>query len=85
MTGQAHQDGVSKHGILHRLEQAVNGTYSAKGYIEDEFDLTIVSMRLGEQALLHALHKAARFPEASAVYAKIGERSVSNMEWELFV
>ena len=30
LMGQARRDGVSMHGILHRLEQAVNGTYSAK-------------------------------------------------------
>lgn len=80
LMGQARRDGLSMHAILHRLEQAVNGTYSARGYSEDEFDLAILSMRLGGQALLHALHKAAGFPGASAVYAKIRERSVSNIE-----
>ena len=83
--GQAQRDGVSMHGILLRLEQAVNGTCSAKGYSEDEFDLAILSMRLGGQALLHALHKAAGFAGASAVCAKIRERSVSDKQWELFV
>eukprot|EP00904_Undaria_pinnatifida_P013996 jgi/Undpi1/9727/HiC_scaffold_27.g12183.m1 len=74
--GQQRRDGVSMHGILHRLEQAVNGTYRAKGYSEHKFDSAILSMRLGGQALLHALHKAAGFSGASLVYAKIRERSM---------
>ena len=78
LMSQALRDGLSLNGILHRLVQAVNSDYSAKGHSEDEFDLAILSMRLGGQALLHALHKAAGFPGASAVYAKIRERSVSN-------
>lgn len=83
LMGQARRDGLSMNGILHRLEQAVNGTYSAKGFSEDEFDLAILSMRLGGQALLHALHKAAAFPGASTVYAKIRERSVRDREWDI--
>lgn len=81
--GQARRDGLSMNGILHRLEQAVNGAYSAKGYSEDEFDSAILFMRLGGQALLHALHKAAEFPGASMVYAKIRERSVSDRTWNI--
>ena len=85
LMGQQRRDGVSMHGILHGLEQAVNGTYRAKGYSEDNFDSAILSMRLGGQALLHALHKAAGFSGASLVYAKTRERSVSDKEWELYV
>ena len=77
LMGQARRDGLSMNAILHRLEQAVGGTYKAKGYSEDEFDLAILAMRLGGQAMLHALHQAAGFPGATAVYAKIAARSVS--------
>ncbi|CAN0520313.1 unnamed protein product, partial [Ectocarpus sp. 8 AP-2014] len=76
LMSQARRDGLSLSGIMHRLEQAVNGKYSAKGFSEDEFDLAILSMRLGGQSALHALHKAAGFPGATTVYAKIRERSM---------
>ena len=58
----------------------MNGRYSARGYSEDEFGLAIISMRVGGLALRHTLHKAAGFPRASAVYAKIRERSVGDKE-----
>lgn len=61
LMSQARQDGLSMNGIVHKLELAVNGAYSAKGYSEDNFDLAILAMRLGGQALLHSLHKAAGF------------------------
>ena len=77
LMGQARRDGLSMNAILHRLEQAVGGTYKAKNYSEDEFDLAILAMRLGGHAMLHALHQAAGFPGATAVYAKIAARSVS--------
>eukprot|EP00904_Undaria_pinnatifida_P003353 jgi/Undpi1/13018/HiC_scaffold_8.g02681.m1 len=76
LMGQTRRDGLSMNAILHRLEQAVGGTYKAKGYSEDEFDLAILAMRIGGQAMLHALHQAAGFLGATAVYAKIAARSM---------
>lgn len=80
LISQARRDGLSLNAILGRLQQAVAGTYNAKGYSENEYDLAILAMRLGGQSLLHALHKAAGFPGATTVYAKIRERSVSCIE-----
>lgn len=82
LMGQARRDGSSMNAILHRLEQAVAGVYSVKGYSEDDFDLAILAMRLGGQSLLHALHKATGVPGATTVYAKIRERSVSDTHEE---
>ena len=42
LMAQARRDGLSLSGIMHRLEQAVNGKYSSKGFSEDEFDLAIL-------------------------------------------
>ena len=82
LMGQARRDGLSMTSILGKLEQAVMGAYNAKGYSEDEFDLAILAMRLGGQSLLHALHRATGVPGATAVYAKMRERSVSETSGE---
>lgn len=76
---QSLRDGLSPKAMLHRLEQAFEGKYRAGGHSEKEFDMAILAMRLGGQALLVALHQGVGFPGAAAVYEKIRERSVSDM------
>ena len=75
---QSLRDGLSAKAMLHRLEQAFEGKYRAGGYSDKEFDLAILAMRLGGQAMLVALHQGAEFPGATSVYEKIRERSVSD-------
>ena len=75
---QSLRDGLSAKAMLHRLEQAFNGKYRAGGHSDKEFDMAILAMRLGGQALLVALHQGAGFPGATTVYEKIRQRSVSD-------
>lgn len=75
---QSLRDGLSAKAMLHRLEQAFEGKYRAGGHSDKEFDMAILALRLGGQALLVALHQGAGFPGATSVYEKIRERSVSD-------
>lgn len=52
LMGQARRDGLSMNGILHRLEQAVNGTYSAKGF---RTSLTWLSSPCGSEDKHHCM------------------------------
>lgn len=74
---QGLREGMSEKALLFRLEQAFTGKYRAAGYSDRDYDLAILALRLGGQALLYSLHQAAGFPGVTTVYEKMRDRSVS--------
>lgn len=59
---QALKRGSTSHGILAKLESALTGSYSARGWSEEDFDLALLILRLGGPALLNVLHKTTGLP-----------------------
>lgn len=76
LLSQALKAGLSEKAILLRLEQAFLGKYNAKGFSDKDFDIAILSLRLGGQALLYSLSKSSGFPGVSTVYKKMRDRKV---------
>jgi hypothetical protein len=64
--------GRSMGEIMQRCAAAVAGTYSPKGYTQEDYDLAVLAWRLGGSRLLHALGKHDAFQHIDTLAAKVG-------------
>ncbi|CAM9909813.1 unnamed protein product, partial [Sphacelaria rigidula] len=64
---QMLKEGYSPLKMLAKLQEAVEGLYSVRGYGTDEVDLAILVLRLGGPALLFTLHQTSGLPGISTV------------------
>lgn len=74
---QAVRNGMSIYAVLDRMQLALRGRYRARCYSEKDLDLAVLVLRIGGQALLHALHRGAGFPSITYVYDRMKSREAS--------
>jgi hypothetical protein len=56
------------NGILNKLKMAMDGVYHPKKFEKDEFDLAVLTLRIGGPRLLNAFNKQNLLPSSSYVY-----------------
>lgn len=78
LLSRALREGFSQKAILVQLEKAFNVKHNATGFSDQDFDIAILALRLGGQALLYSLSQAEGFPGVSTVYDKMRDTTVSN-------
>ncbi|CAN0263008.1 unnamed protein product, partial [Hapterophycus canaliculatus] len=62
---QALKKGCSSQSILEKLENALSGSYHARGWTEEEKDLGLLILWIGGPSLLNVLHKTVGPPGLS--------------------
>lgn len=58
---------VSISRLIRLLQDAVEGTYSARGYMDDDIDLGVLVYRLGGPKLVYAMGHGAGLPSLTAI------------------
>ncbi|CAN0315596.1 unnamed protein product, partial [Scytosiphon promiscuus] len=76
LLSSALREGRSTKAILLQLEKAFTGKYKATGFSDEEFDIAILALRLGGQALLYTLSQAEGFLGVSTVYEKMRDTTI---------
>lgn len=65
------KQGKSIDAILAKLAYAIDGTYRAKGYTQEDVDVALLAWRLGGPRLLHVLSKKEGYPSTRTIARKV--------------